>query len=79
MGRIEAVDAIQHRRLAGAIGANDGADFAFLDFEADIDQCVHGAKGQTDILDPQQRVIDGLFAGQRWTAHAACLSDACSP
>src|SRR5258708_2916908 len=56
---IEAADAVQHRRLAGAVGTDDGADLALGDIEADIGERLHAAERQADVLDRQQHLVEG--------------------
>ena len=48
---IEAVDAVEHRRLAGAVRADDGADLAFADVERDAGERSDPAEGERDIID----------------------------
>ena len=67
---IEAVDDVQHRRLAGAVGADDGADLALLDVERDIGQRVDAAEGERNALDREQHLARGDF-GARGSPHAA--------
>ena len=57
LGRvIEAVDAVQHRGLAGAVRTDDGADLALEDVERDIAQRLHAAEGERHVLDREDRV-----------------------
>ena len=55
---IEAVDDVQHRRLAGAVRADDGADLALADVEGDVAQRLHAAERQRDVLDREQHIVD---------------------
>ena len=55
---IEAVDDVEHRGLAGAVRADDGADFAFADVEGDVADRFHAAERQRHVLDRQQHVAD---------------------
>ena len=51
---VEAVDNIEHRRLAGAVGTDDRPHFALDDIEADILDRPHTAEGQGDVVDIEQ-------------------------
>jgi len=72
---VEAVDAIEHRGLAGAVRANDGAHLALSDVEGDVANGLHAAKRQGDILDCEQDLGRSLCRGRSrdlgLTAHAA--------
>src|SRR5499427_3056264 len=61
---IEAVDDVEHRGLAGAVWADDGANLAAPDVECDLGQRAHAAEGQRHVLDRQQRGV-GLAARSR--------------
>ena len=61
---VEAVDAVQHRGLAGAVRADDGADLALPDVERYIRDRLHPAKAQGDILDAEQHLALGDAAGR---------------
>ena len=50
---IEAVDDVEHRRLAGAIRPDDRTDLAFLDIEGNVADRLHSAKGQRDVFHGQ--------------------------
>ena len=50
---VESVDDVEHRRLARAIGADDGADFAFADVERHIADRAHAAERQRYAFDCQ--------------------------
>src|SRR4051812_17069803 len=56
---IKAVDAVQHRGLAGPIRADDGADFALADVERHIGQRLHAAEAERHVLDGEQHVALG--------------------
>ena len=53
---IEAVDDVEHRRLAGAVRADDGADLALADVEGDVAQRLDAAERQRHVLERQQNV-----------------------
>jgi hypothetical protein len=44
--RVNAVDAIEHRAFARAIGADDGANFVFAHIKADVRQRFDTAKAE---------------------------------
>ena len=43
---VDAVDAVEHRALAGAVGADDGAHLVLAHVEADVGQRLHAAEAQ---------------------------------
>jgi hypothetical protein len=47
--RVDAVDAVQHRALAGAVRADDGAHLVLAHVEADVGQRLHAAEAQADV------------------------------
>ena len=49
--RVEAVDHVEHRGLAGAVRADDRADLALADVERDVGDRLHAAEGERDVLD----------------------------
>src|SRR5262249_89615 len=53
---IEAVDDVEHRRLARAVRANNGADLAFTDVERDAGHRLDAAEGERHVLDREQHV-----------------------
>src|SRR5262249_14155724 len=56
--------------LAGAVGADDGADLALTHVERDVGQRLHAAERERHVLDRQQRLADrAVAAGRR--PHAA--------
>src|SRR5262249_61337421 len=63
-------DHIEHRRLAGAVGADDGADLALADVERDAGQGAHAAERQRNVLDREQHLADPRIARGR-RSHAA--------
>jgi hypothetical protein len=48
---VEAVDDVEHRGLAGAVRADDGADLALADVEGDVGDRLHAAEAQRDVVD----------------------------
>ena len=56
IGVIESVDDVEHRGLARAVGADDGADFSLPDVEGNIPQRFDTAKGQRYALDLKQDI-----------------------
>src|SRR5574343_1176638 len=58
LGRVDAVDAVEHRALAGAVGADDGADLVLADVEADVGQRLDAAEAQGDVLHVEDHVPD---------------------
>jgi hypothetical protein len=48
---VEAVDDIEHRRLAGAIWPDDRPDFAFADVEGNVADRLYAAKRERHVLD----------------------------
>ena len=56
-------DGAQRRRLAGAVGAEDGDDLALVDVERDPVQCLHRAVARLDLLELEQ--------GGHWAASVA--------
>ena len=56
---VEAVDDVEHRRLAGAVGADDGADLALPDVEGDAADRPHAAEGKRDVLHREQHLVGG--------------------
>ena len=47
---VEAADAVQHRRLARAVGANNGANLTCMYVEVDLVEDGRAAKRERDIL-----------------------------
>jgi hypothetical protein len=48
---VEAVDDIEHRRLAGTVRPDDRANFAFADVEGNVADCLNAAKRERHVLD----------------------------
>ena len=65
LGLVEAVDHVEHGRLAGAVRADDGADLALPDVEADVGQRGDAAKAQADAVDREEHLIEAARAGPR--------------
>src|SRR4029079_1157046 len=63
---VDAVDAVEHRALARAVRADDGADFVLADVEADVAQRLDAAEAKADVV----HVEDDL-AGLSRSHHAA--------
>ena len=67
---VEAVDDVEHRGLAGAVRADDGADLALADVERHVGERLHAAERERHVLDRQQRLRHrAVAAGRR--SHAA--------
>ncbi len=54
---IEAIDHVEHRGLAGAVRADDGADLALADVERHVGNRAHAAERQRHVLDREQDVV----------------------
>src|SRR5690606_3156530 len=67
---IEAVDHVQHRRLAGAVRTDDGADLALADIEGDFGQRLDAAEGERNVFRGEQHFAGGGVGG-RMGPHAA--------
>src|SRR5690606_14135966 len=61
---VEAADAVEHRGLAGAVGADDGQDLAVADVERHAIDRLQAAKAHAEVADFQQRRTHGLSS--RW-------------
>src|SRR5690606_31300087 len=57
LGMVEAVDDVQHRRLAGAVRTDDGAYLPFPYVETDVFERLDAAKGQRNVVDAQQNPV----------------------
>ncbi len=57
-GVVDAVDDVEHRALAGAVGADDGADLVLQHVEADVGQRLHAAEAQRDRVELEDRPAD---------------------
>ena len=55
VGVVDAADAVEYRRLAGAVGADQGHEFAGAHVERHPVEGLHTAEGQAHALDGQQR------------------------
>ena len=45
------IDAVEHGAFAGAVGANDGANFVFFHIERNVGERFHATKSEADVLD----------------------------
>src|SRR6185369_1292861 len=63
---VDAVDAVEHRALAGAVRADDRADLVLADVEADVGEGLDAAEAQAEVLDVEDDV-----AGAPLRHHAA--------
>src|SRR5207253_9037789 len=52
--RVDAADAIENARLAGAVGADDGEELAGVDLEAHPGQGGHAAKAQAQVFQSEK-------------------------
>ena len=52
---VDAVDAVEHRALAGAVRADDRADLVLADVEADVGERLDAAEAQADVAAPRGR------------------------
>src|SRR5581483_8383033 len=68
---VEAVDDVEHRRLARTVRADDGADLALANVEGDVGDGFDAAEGQRDILHREQHVAGGDFGSAGGRPHAA--------
>ena len=50
---VHAVDHVEHRALAGAVGPDDGADLVLAHVEAHVGQRLHAAEGERDVVELQ--------------------------
>src|SRR6201999_557247 len=48
-GLVDAVDAVEHRALAGAVGADDRADLVLADVEGDVAERLDAAELHADV------------------------------
>ena len=60
LGMVNAVDHVQHRALAGAVGANDRPYFMLADIEGNIAQRLDAPKTQRNVLQVENDVADLL-------------------
>src|SRR5207244_9865435 len=69
---VEAVDDVEHRGLAGAVGPDDGANLALADVERDAGDRLDAAEGERDVLDREQHIAGGdLLPARGRSSHAA--------
>src|SRR6185312_11563468 len=52
---VDAVDHVEERALAGAVGADDGADLVLAHVEAHLGERLHAAEGERDALEREDR------------------------
>ena len=76
---IESVDHVEHRGLAGAVRADDGADFALADIERNIGERLHAAERQRNIFDRQQHLAGGGVGGAARSHAAFPIAAAAAP
>ena len=67
---VEAVDDVEHRGLAGAVRADDGAHLALLDVEGHVADRAHAAEGERHVLHGQDHLTRRNVAFSR-RPHAA--------
>ena len=53
---VDAVDHVQHRALAGAVGADDGAHLVLAHVEAHLGERLHAAEGERHVLDREDHL-----------------------
>ena len=73
---VEAVDDVEDRGLARAVGADDGADLALADVEADRVERAHAAEAQRDVFGGKQHLIELARAGSSLRGRA-CGGGSC--
>src|SRR3546814_10894557 len=61
---VEAIDAVEHRRLAGAVRADDREDIALADLEADVVDRGDAAEAEPDVLKRERRLAGGTAPGR---------------
>src|SRR3546814_17179333 len=61
---VEAIDAVEHRRLAGAVRADDREDLALADLEADVVHRGDAPEAEPDVLKRQPRPAGGPPPGR---------------
>src|SRR3546814_14283839 len=67
---VEAIDAVEHRRLAGAVRADDREDLALADLEADVVDRGDAAEAEPDVLKRQHRLAGGTAPARLRPLHA---------
>ncbi len=55
-------DRLEQRRLAGAVGAEQGDDLALVDVEVEPEQDLHGPVGRVEVSHLEERLIASLVA-----------------
>src|SRR4030095_13902739 len=73
---IHAVDDVQHRALARAVGADDRAHLVLADIEADIGQCLHAPECQRNAVELQDDLTDATRAHRTPTLAASLANSA---
>ena len=69
-GLVDAGEDVEHRRLAGAVGADDRVDRPGGDGERDVGQRLDGAEADADVLDLHGRDVRArVHAGRRHAVH----------
>lgn len=65
---IKAVDDIEHRALAGAVRADNRANFTLLDIKTDVVQDFHDPEREADILNPENLATEPalIHAAASW-------------
>ena len=76
-GRSQAGDRLEDRRLAGAVGAQQGDDLAFVDLHVDAEQDLDAAVLEVDALAGQQRCVGGHDGASAWSV-TSCSTRRCS-
>src|SRR5688500_13088630 len=61
---VDAVDAVEHRALAGAVGTDDGADLVLAHVEADVRQRLHAAEGEADVAHVEDHLAGAARRGR---------------
>ncbi len=69
---VDAVDDVEHRALAGAVGADDGADLVLAHVERDVGQRLDAAERQRDVVQVEDHLAG---AARRRRRHAGLLQD----
>jgi hypothetical protein len=55
---VDAVDDVEHRALAGAVGADDGANFMLAHIEGNVRQRLDPAETQRNVLQVEDHLAD---------------------
>ncbi len=56
-------DDVHHGGLAGAVGADDATQFAVIDVQVQVVQCLEAVKADADVLYIQDRAVGGVDLG----------------